>query len=156
MGRPPGRAPTPTSIRILKGNPQHRPLNDQEPKIASGDLQPTEDLDEIALQTWRRDVPILLAAGLATPADAEPLTTTCQKWSEWVQIQRRLRTEGLIVVRKGIPVRHPLAQQADVIAGQLKGYFVEFGMTPSSRSRIKVDQPAPRSKIDEFRAKHGG
>lgn len=151
-----GRAPTPTSLRILKANPQHRPLNHTEAKIPPGELQPTEDLDEIALQTWHRDVPILLAAGLATVADAKPLTAMCQKWSEWVQIQRQLRVEGLIVVRKGIPVRHPLAQQADVIAMQLKGYFVEFGMTPASRTRIKVEQPQVKSKVDEFREKHGG
>jgi len=151
-----GQAPTPTSLRMLKGNPQHRPMNDQEPKIALGEVQPTEDLDEIALRTWRRTVPILLSAGLATPADAEPLTAMCQKWSEWAQIQGRLITEGFVVMRKGIPVRNPLAQQADVITGQLKGYFCEFGMTPASRSRIKVDAPKPKSKIESFREKHGG
>jgi len=152
-----GRRPTPTSLRILKGNPQRRPINGAEPTIPAGDLpEPTEELDAEGLKTWARYVPILLGAGLATPADAPALTALCQKWSEWVAIQRRLKVEGMIVVRKGIPVRHPLAQQADVIAAQLKAYFVEFGMTPASRSRISVNVPKPKSKVDSFREKHGG
>ncbi len=151
-----GRAPTPTSLRVLTENPQHRPLNDHEPKIPPGDLQPTEELDEIAMQTWRQTIPILLSAGLATPADAQPLTAMCQKWSEWTQIQRRLMKEGFVVVRKGIPVRNPLSQQADVLCAALKSYFIEFGMTPASRSRIKVDAPKPKSKVESFLEKHGG
>jgi hypothetical protein len=33
-------------------------------------------------------------------------------------------------------------------------FLTEFGMTPSSRSRIQVEKPAPESAIEAFKRKH--
>lgn len=152
-----GPAPQPTSLKILKGNPGQRPLNAQEAKIPAGELPvPTDELDEEGLKAWHRTVPILQQAGLATPADRDGLTAYCQLWSQWVHIQHTLQKHGQIVIRKGIPQLHPLAKQAEGMLPQLRQYLAEFGMTPASRSRIKVDQPAPKSKVDAFLEKHGG
>src|SRR5262245_4679226 len=152
-----GQQPVPTALKILRGNPGHQRIDDaREPKIPLAPLIVPEDLDEEGIKAWHRDVPILFAAGLATPADWAALTAYCRKWSEWVKVNRKLRETGPFVIRKGIPMRHPLASALEAIEHQLRAYFVEFGMTPGSRTRIRVDAPQPKSKVDSFREKHGG
>src|SRR5262245_60910328 len=152
-----GPSPQPTGLRTLRGNPGHRKVNGQEAKIPPGELPvPTDELDEEGLKAWHRTVPILQQAGLATPADRDGLTAYCQLWSQWVHIQRTLQKHGQIVIRKGIPHLHPLAKQAEGMLPQLRLYLAEFGMTPAARSRIKVDVPPPKTRVDLFREKHGG
>ncbi len=153
-----GRAPTPTSLRILKGNPQHRPINDQEPKPPADPLEePTEGLDAEGAKEWRRVVSALHACGLATSVDRSGLMGYCQLYSRWRQIEDAIKADGLIVLRPGkIATLHPLAREAGMVLDKLRQYLAEFGMTPASRSRIKVDAPKPKSKVESFREKHGG
>src|SRR5262245_24790030 len=152
-----GQQPVPTALKILRGNPGCRPIDDErEPKIPVGDLpEPAEELNDEGLKAWRRLVPILGPSGLATPADYQGLTVHCQLWSRWVEINRRLNREGAVILRKGIPELHPLVKQSESLAQQLRQYLIEFGLTPGSRTRIKVDVPKPKSKVDSFREKHG-
>jgi len=153
-----GRRSTPTSLKSLRGNPGHRPINDREPKLPADAIpEPTEELDEDAAKEWRRVVGILHESGIARTVDQAGLTAYTQLWARWLKIERAIRKDGLIVIRPGkLPKLHPLAREASDLLPQLRHYLAEFGMTPASRSRIKVDQPAPRSKVDEFREKHGG
>jgi len=153
-----GQQPVPTALKILRGNPGQRRIDEaREPKISLTDLpEPTEELNEEGMKAWRRLLPILIPAGLATPADYQGLTAHCQLWSRWVQINRLLNREGEVVMRKGIPELHPLLKQSEALAQQIRQYLCEYGLTPASRTRIKVDAPKPKSKGESFREKHSG
>ena len=66
-----------------------------------------------------------------------------------------LQKDGVIVIRKGLPTLHPLAAKAESLLPLLRQYLAEFGMSPASRSRIKVDGPPPNSDLQRFMEKHG-
>src|SRR5262245_31806571 len=151
-----GFPPAPDSLKLLKGLPGRRPLRGQAPTIPDAPLtEPTELLDPDGLAEWRRLAPILCASGLATPADAMGLTVLCGTWGTWAQIERRLSTEGVVVVKRGVSQPHPLLKSAAALATVLRVFLCEFGCTPGSRSRIRMTPAAPESRVDAFRRRHG-
>ena|SRR5215831_17857054 len=150
------RPRVPTALNILRGNPGHRPINGAEPKLpADPPLEPTNALDEEGLKEWRRLVPILVTAGLATPVDRAGLTGYCELWSRWIELDRLVRRDGMVIMRKGIPTPNRTVRVWLEVFGQLRTILGDFGLTPASRSRIRVDPPTPKTKIDLFREKHG-
>jgi len=150
-----GRPPQPTALKILKGNPGRRPLNKHEPQPTGIPAQPAF-LDDVAAAEWCRIVPLLTQCGMLGAIDVAGLTGYCQAWSRYIQAELDLRTSGTTYMQGAIPCMHPNVKRVHEALLDLKQFIVEFGLTPSSRSRIKVDQPVPRSKIDEFRERHGG
>ena len=68
MGRR-GPKPTPTALKILRGNPGHRPINADEPQPKPAkSLRPPAWLDPKAARIWRELGPRLHALGLLTDA----------------------------------------------------------------------------------------
>lgn len=132
-----GRKPTPTNLRILRGNPSHRPLNAAEPKPAAADLAPPDWLDGLARTEWTRLAPLLHRLGLLTEIDVQALATYCQTYARWREAEEKIKEFGLVIKgRNGYPVISPFAAVADRAMRQMKGFLIEFGMTPSARSRV--------------------
>lgn len=139
-----GRRPKPTALKKLAGNPGKRPLNNAEPKYPLINTRPPRFLDLEARRIWRKMLGELSAAGVLTQVDEAMLAVFCQTWSTYVSAVKRLHEEGdIIVTEKGSAYKHPLVMIRDTAADQLRKFAVEFGLTPSSRSRIKVE------KVDE-------
>ena len=134
-----GFPPAPTALKILRGNPGRRPLNDKEPKPEVGAPDRPEILDPEARKEWARLTPELVRLGMVTPIDRMALTVLCMAWSEYCES------------------RQPGAGKKFRSAAftQLVRILVEFGLTPASRSRIKVDAPPPKSDLERFLEKHG-
>jgi phage terminase small subunit len=44
----------------------------------------------------------------------------------------------VVKTKGGFPILNPYLQVANTAMKQMKGFLVQFGMTPGSRSRIKV------------------
>jgi len=153
MGRH-GFPPESTALKILKNNPGRRSLRRQDVKVPVELPEPTELVDAEALKEWCRAVPILQAAGLATSADFAALVCYCTVWSHWRQVSRARALEGFVTQRKASPALNPLFKAEMALLTQLRAFLVELGMTPSSRSRIKVEPPPIKSAIDRFREKH--
>lgn len=149
-----GRKPTPTALRLLRGNPRKRPVNANEPKPAplAGDLAPPAWLDADAQTEWRRLAPMLGRLGVLTETDADALAAYCESWVTWKTATARVRQFGMVIKRtKGgaeLPVISPYVKIAHHAMQQMRAFLVEFGMTPSSRARIHTAAPAeaPASK----------
>lgn len=148
-----GRKPTPTALRLLRGNPRKRPVNAHEPKPAPmiGRRAPAW-LDDEAKKEWRRVAPMLGRLGVLTETDADALAAYCEAFTTWKQATARLRQFGMVVKRStdagDLPVISPYVKIAHHAMGQMRAFLVEFGMTPSSRARIHTAAPAdvPESK----------
>jgi len=142
-----GRKPTPTALKILRGNPGRRPLNRREPAPARAtDLAPPPELVGVAADEWRRLAPKLQALGLLTEIDDRALIAYCVTWARWLEAETELRDHGLVLKgKRGAPFLSPYVKIAAQSAQQLKAWIEQFGMTPSARSRVKTDpadQPA--------------
>lgn len=142
-----GRKPTPTALRLLRGNPRKRPVNLAEPAPAPlADQAPPDWLDASAQAEWRRLAPMLGRLGVLTETDADALAAYCEAFTTWKQATQRLRQFGMVVKRSAaageLPVISPYVKIAHHAMGQMRAFLVEFGMTPSSRARIHTAAPA--------------
>lgn len=156
-----GPAPKPTKLKILAGNPGHRPINRLEPEPTPGAPDPPAWLPAEALAEWRRVVPELDRLKLLTKVDRAVLAAYCVAWSELVTATQKLEAEGRVVDvvvrdRHGEEVGtraalHPAVKlQRDAFA-RVKAYLGEIGLSPSSRSRLQVpDAPEANDPIAEL------
>ena len=135
----PGTKPKPSSLKILAGNRGKRPLNKDEPEPKGIMPQCPEHLDEGAKQEWDNIVPMLSKLGILTEVDGAALAIYCQAYSTWVQAVERIKKTGMIVkAPSGYPIQNPYLAIANKAVEQMNRFLTEFGMTPSSRSRISV------------------
>lgn len=143
MGRR-GPPPEPTALKKLKGNPGRRPLNDSEPQPTPGIPKPTEPLDDVAQRRWDEAVAELGPSGVLTLADGAALTMYCLTYSKWVQACDDIEVYGQYQtnLKTGVTSKHPsvlLEKEYREGAARLGALF---GLTPSDRSRLKVEKDA--------------
>jgi P27 family predicted phage terminase small subunit len=102
-----------------------------------------------AKREWRRMAKKLHDAGLLSEIDGAALTTYCLTWARLMDAEEKLRTIGAVVkTPNGWLAHSPYLAIATKATEQLVRILVEFGMTPSSRSRISVP-PKPAGGAGE-------
>lgn len=149
-----GRKPQPTKKRKLKGNPQRRPLPASEPEV-TGTTTPPKWLDKRAKTEWRRLAPRLELLGILTPADRTAFATYCAAYSRMVEAETFLQSpaaKGSLVFRTegGALKPWPHVGIANQAAEVMRKFIVEFGLTPSSRTRLSVEDPKKETNTEEF------
>lgn len=148
-----GRKPKPTSLKIVRGNPGRRPLNDKEPKAPIGCSPPSWVKGASAKAAWRRVYPKLEAAGIVTELDSYELGLFCVAEADFIRASKELEKYGDVMECEGkngkpyfqISPWVTLRKQAEE---RLHKYATEFGMTPSARTRVKVQPPKRKSRLD--------
>ncbi len=146
-----GRKPLPTKLKLLRGNPGKRPINRMEPAPLQAIPECPAELDAVAAAEWLRVCPELAAVGVLTRLDRSALAAYCQSWSQWLHAIEKLKITGPIVkAPSGFPIQNPYFAIANSALKQMKAFLTEFGMTPSSRSRI-VAGDNPQNDKDEER-----
>lgn len=136
-----GRRPKPTALRKLEGKPGHRPLNDREPEF-SGVPDCPDFVQGAARTEWHRVAALLGAAKLLTDADRTALAAYCQAYAAWLDAGAHIKRLGAIVkTPNGYPMVSPYVAIEKQAFTQMCKLLVEFGMTPASRSRLRIAQP---------------
>ena len=137
---PRGRKPKPTALRILEGKPGHRPLNLREPQPLRGIPPRPECLDEIARQEWARVTVELDRLGLLTQVDMAPLASYCQAFSRWYQAEEWIKRKRMVFTTpNGFLQKRPEVTIAHEAMRLMHRFAVEFGLTPSARTRLSVE-----------------
>lgn len=148
-----GRRPKPTALKELEGNPGKRPLNDAEPKPPRPDRVPYAPrfLTPEAQKEWRRVVGILVDLNLYTEVDHAALAMYCQAYGRWVAAEREIDATGgpTLVSEAGGLYQNPWQTAANKAFDQVRRMLGEFGLTPATRSRLKV---GPAEEQDELEA----
>lgn len=139
-----GRKPKPTVLKVIAGNPGKRALPKNEPKISlDTDAKCPTRLSGEARREWGRIAPVLRDAGLLTKVDRSALTLYCEAHELYLRAKGFVDAEALTIVvgeygdQKPTPYLSIMNKQAD----RMRQLLVEFGMTPSSRSRVQVSPP---------------
>lgn len=146
-----GRKPKPTALKELEGNPGKRALNKQEPKPPSARPRCPDHLKGAARTEWERIVKELAALKIITRIDRAALASYCVAYKHWVDAEKHLEEEdAVIVTEKGNMVQNPYMQISKRSMDQMVKFAAEFGMTPSSRSRVKVEQPDREDELEKM------
>ena len=140
-----GPKPQPTHLKLVRGNPGKRELNQAEPKPRRAIPDPPDELNGDAKREWIRVVPELDRLGMLTTIDRTALSAYCQAFGRWMQAERKLAQmaarepvfEGMLIkTTNGNMIQNPIVGIANKAMADVMRYCVEFGMTPSARSRI--------------------
>jgi P27 family predicted phage terminase small subunit len=143
-----GRKPTPTALKIVQGNPGKRPLPQHEPRPPVGAEMPDWLSDE-AKAHWPMVAAQLTEAGILTEIDAQALALYCEAFARWRHANEQVVKFGPVVkAPSGFPVQSPFLAICNKAWDQMMKALIEFGMTPSSRSRVYAqdvqEETAPR------------
>ena len=145
-----GRRPTPTVLKLLRGNPGCRPVNQNEP-MPKGGLPPRpEYLSPKAAAAWDKFAAELSACGVATSLDGTALELLCNSYAQYLDGTEKIAQHGAVWVEKGdsaIPkfTWSPWWTVANRHWKQVQSMLAEFGMTPSSRSKVATTD-TPQTK----------
>lgn len=141
-----GRPPKPTALKVLEGNPGKRPLPQNEPKPKPLAPKRPAWLTGEGKKMWERLSPELERLGLLTVIDGETFAAMCARWKTFVECERYLKKNGLTHIYINTlgaknELERPQVKIGQKALDQFKAFCTEFGLTPSSRTRIEVAPP---------------
>lgn len=112
--------PKPTALRVLEGNRGHRPIPEN-PQPALSYPKPPRSLDgnRVARREWRKRGKALYNLGILTELDLPAFEMYCVLYSQWYNAD---------------------ADRKMAYAKEARMFMNEFGMTPSSRTKIHVKE----------------
>ena len=137
-----GRKPTPTALKLLHGNPGHRPIRGEEPKPPASQPTCPAHLSPTAKAEWKRLAQSLNGIGLLTQADRAAFAAYCQAYGRWVEAERKLaETPVILKTPSGYVQASPWLAIANKQLELMAKFMAEIGLTPSARSRLSVQMP---------------
>lgn len=163
-----GRKPKPTHLKIIDGERNKNRINRKEPKPKTKRPRCPQYLSQEAKRAWKILAPRLDRLGLLTEIDGQAFEGLCQAYGRWVEAERELaKTDPILRGKKIIKVKdkdgneiekqipggyfqNPYLAVANRAWEQMMKAFAEFGLTPSSRSRISVGGPSGGGGIEEL------
>lgn len=149
-----GRPRKPTNLKLLEGNPGKRPLPKNEPRPKPVAPKCPTHLSAQAKREWKRISVDLETLGLLTQIDMAALAAYCMAYGRWVESENMIRKHGMLVKSpNGYPMQSPYLAIANKAVEQMKGFLTEFGMTPSSRSRLSINDKGQEDEFDRLLGK---
>lgn len=157
-----GRKPKPVELRVLHGSaaeraraehPQPRRVLPRCPEFLTGEAE----------RCWKRLARELYDAGLLTAVDRDALATYCAAFARWRKaedllaksgeiIRTEIKTEldangNKVVTGGGNVIQNPWLAISNKAQETMNKLAAEFGMTPSSRSRVKAEQSFAKKQV---------
>ena len=146
-----GPKPKPTALRLLFGQPHHKTVRQDEahPVTIERWTDPPADLSRDAAEVWRLKAPSFIRLGLLTEADIDAFASWCDAYVQYRTAMReldKLREQSgagafLHKTKDGNVIQSPLIGIANRARLDMNRLCAEFGMTPSSRTRISTGKP---------------
>lgn len=113
-------------------------------------------LGEVAGAKWRDLLPLLQAVKVMTRADVEALARYCDTYEWWLATREKLRKEGdtYPILNDAGEIKY-IAQRPEVsiahkLATQLRQLEQDFGLNPSARTGLSIEQ-TPHQDDDDSR-----
>ena len=146
-----GRKPKPTALKVLEGNPGKRPLNMNEPTPEKKAPECPSWLNDEAKVEWDRLVDKMVALGTLTEMDMAAFAGYCQSYARWKEAEDFIEQHGNIVkTPSGYWQQVPQVSIAQTNLKIMLKFCSEFGLTPSSRSRMIAGNANKEAPVDEM------
>lgn len=152
-----GRKPKPTALKILEGNPGHRPLNFKDP-LPKGKLPRCPDwLEDDAKKEWRRLGKVLAEMGMLTNLDLTAFAGYCQAYARWKAAEEFITKHGdMVRTPNGYLQQVPQVSIAQTNLKIMLKFCEQFGLTPSARSRMIGQDKESVGEVDMMERLLGG
>ena len=150
-----GRKPVPTPLRVVRGNPGKRPLPQNEPVPPAGEMLCPAWVQGRAKDIWHELRPVLEGMRVLTLADAAMFAVLCETQAEFIEARLDVRERGTEVEQRRfdkhgneftVLEQNPSVKIASDAGKRVKALMVEFGLSPSSRTRVTA---TPKPEADD-------
>ena len=146
--------PLPTNLKVLRGTAQPCRMNDREPKSPKGRIKMPSGLTKEEKKHWKAVAADLEAAGILTVLDVQALRLYCRVYHQWCQANEKLEAFGPVIKGShGTPMLSPYFKVSRSCLEQMLALLREFGMTPSSRTRIRSERDEPDDDFEAWQKK---
>ena len=145
--------PTPTELKLIRGNPGRRPLpkNEFKPEVKTKIPTAPKYLGQVGKKEWRRVAKHLIPVRLLTDMDLVSLAAYCEQFQIFVECAEKIKGSGLLIKSpNGYPIQSPLVTTMQKAQAEMRKWIIEFGMTPSSRTNVKVPEKKEYDPQEEF------
>ncbi|MFT7372082.1 MAG: P27 family predicted phage terminase small subunit [Oleiphilaceae bacterium] len=137
--------PVPTHLKLVKGNPGKRAINKSEPKPPKGIPRCPAHLDAKAKIAWKNLAKYLDDMGVLTIADGYALERGCAIYARVRDLSAAIKIkkysyETVNAQGELAHKAHPEVAMLDRAETLFKSYLVEFGLTPSARSKVSITE----------------
>jgi P27 family predicted phage terminase small subunit len=136
------RRAVPTEVKKLMGNPGKRALpkpgEEPAPEFIQSLPTPPAWLGKYGKREYRRVGPVLIKNHLLTEADWFTFLAYCANVDLLVEATLQIKERGMTIHGARGPVRNPALATFAAATTSLRSLAEGFGMTPSSRSRMKL------------------
>lgn len=150
MGRR-GPPPKPTATKVLQGTFRKDRAPAHEPKPKATLPACPQWLTPAARKEWRRVAKELAALGLLSELDRTALAMYCQALAEYLEAKAIVGDEGITTLTdKGNVIQHPAVGVRNNAWQRVLKAAAEFGMSPSSRTRVSVPAGAGEAERNPF------
>jgi P27 family predicted phage terminase small subunit len=151
-----GRRPKPTQLKLLDGT-QRGPVK-SEPSLPAGvpPMPARLQVDAVAMAQWHELAGILTRMGVLTLADGEALATLCEVHSAEQSCLLQLRAGGAVMhTDLGGIKPNPAGPMYRSLVAQKASLLSEFGLTPSSRTKLATHIEVKKDALEDFFTAHG-
>lgn len=146
-----GRKPTPTVLKLIRGNPGRRkiPIDEFQPEAAIPECPP--HIIGAARDEWDRVTKLL--SQVICEADRGALSMLCTAWGRYVEAEKQINLMAEHGVGAGLFIKAPksnYAMQSPWLAVSNRAIelhtklCLEFGLTPSARTRVSTNNVRPK------------
>ncbi|MFP7572295.1 phage terminase small subunit P27 family [Marivita sp. S2033] len=138
-----GRKPLPTQLKLVKGTARPHRMNADEPRPEVATPPPPDHLDEPAAAKFTEMAALLARHGVMTELDVSALARYVVVWRRWLEAEEEVKRRGPVVKTvAGNIIQNPFLAVANRCMAQMSQIESEFGLTPSSRTRVRMAEPA--------------
>ena len=142
-----GRKPLPTQLKLVKGTARPHRMNPDEPKPVVATPPPPDHLDEATAAKFTEMAELLARHGVMTELDVGALARYVVIWRRWLEAEAEVKRRGPVVKTVGGNIiQNPLVGIANKSLELMHKYLTEFGMSPSSRTRVSAKKKTGEKK----------
>lgn len=134
-----GTKPTPRNLRIVTGTDRPSRMNKDEPIVPVTAPDPPEHLTDAQRDKFVEMAALLARMRVMSDVDVDALAFYCVRWCDWREAVDNLNATGHVVRSPtGRPMKNPWAGTMEKAHSDCMKILAEFGMTPSSRTRVSA------------------
>ena len=138
--------PLPTHLKVVKGTARKGRVREDEPTYDGIDVTDLPDtLTPEGRKAWEQNAQMLKDAGVLKTIDRAALTQLCDAMGTYADAHAAIAKSGYFIKSpNGMPMLSPAVYLRNGASATVQKLLAEFGMTPSSRTKVGSDKPKKR------------
>lgn len=144
--------PVPTNIKRLRGTLRKDRMNKNEPKPDNDKIVMPNGLSKEAQNEWKSISKKLTDSRIMSNLDCHALAMYCESYATWIKANKEIQKNGLVTsdTPSGVKGISPYYKIAGKSFDQMRALLIEFGMTPSSRTKVSAIPEEEPNEFDQF------